>query len=127
LTTRRPSRGQALIEFALVLPILLMLIVGGAGVGLLILNRMILQQAANELAIEASATDCSAAMNRTDEVLGYQPDSAACDEQGQLFTVTLSHSWPALIPLLPETVAVQGRALKRADPPAPSPSAVATP
>jgi hypothetical protein len=106
-------RGQALVEFALVLPILLMLIVGGAGVGLLLIHRMEIQHAAQEVAVEAGQTNCTVALLQVDEVLGYQPDATSCDIAGQFATVRVTQGFPSLVPFLPETISIEARAIVR--------------
>ncbi len=113
MTTRHLSlRGQALAEFALVLPLLLFIVVGGLGLGLTMLHRLQLQHAAQEVASEAATTDCSAALERVDDLLGYQTATATCDVAGQLVTVVLAHSYPALMPGLPESIRVTAKALQ---------------
>ncbi len=102
-----------MVEFALVLPLLLFLIVGGAGVGILLIHRSELTHAAQELATAAAATDCPSAMVQTDAVLGYQPDQADCSVTAEIVTVDLSHGFPALVPFLPDTVHVEARAIVR--------------
>ena len=111
-------RGQALVEFAIILPILLMLMLGGAGVGLLILNRMTLQHAAQEAAIAgADQGGCSGALGAVPQVLGYEPDSKACEERGQLVEVTLTQSVARIAPIaLPAEVTVVARAIVRPEP-----------
>ena len=118
-------RGQALVEFAIITPILLMLILGGAGVGLLLLNRMELQHAAQEAATSgAIAGGCSGALGVVPRILGSEPDDKACEEVGQIVEVTLSRRSATIVPLvpLPEFVTVTARALVRPEPSA-SPSA----
>jgi hypothetical protein len=112
-TPSKTPSGQALVEFALILPILLFIVVGGIGLGITVVHRIQLQHAAGEVATEAASTDCSAALNRVDELLGYHPDAATCTLQAQLVTVDLTHSYPALIPGLPESIHVTSRALTR--------------
>jgi hypothetical protein len=106
-------RGQALIEFALVLPLLLAIVVGGMAVGILLIHRSEMLHAAQELATDAAATTCEAAMNKADSLLGYQPESADCDLTGHVVTVSLAHGFPALVPFLPDTVTVTARAIHR--------------
>lgn len=104
-------KGQALAEFAVVLPLLLFVVVGGLGLGLTMVHRMELQHAAQEVATEAARTSCSAALNRVDDLLGYQTQTATCDAVGRVVTVVLAHPFPALMPGLPDSVEVSARAL----------------
>lgn len=106
-------RGQALIEFALILPLLLFVIVGGLGLGLTVIHRMQLQHAAQELSVAAASTDCAAAMTKTRDLLGYTLQTMTCSVAGQEVTVHLAQSWPALVPGLPETISVSAVALLR--------------
>ncbi len=106
-------RGQALAEFALVLPLLLALIVGGAGVGILLIHRLELTHAAQEVATEAAIQNCDEALAKVNALLGYQPDTATCDTRGQLVVVDLAHTFPAIVPFLPDTIHVTARAILR--------------
>lgn len=106
-------RGQALIEFALVLPLFLFIVVGGLGLGITLVHRMQLQHAAQEVAVEAATVNCTEALTRADDLLGYQPQTATCNVSGQMVTVNLAHSFPALLPFLPESISVTARAVQR--------------
>jgi hypothetical protein len=111
-----------LVEFALVLPLLLFLVVGVMGLGLVMLNRMQLQHAASETAVEAATSDCAAALGRVHQILGYHPHLEECKRTGQLVTVTLAHTWPTLLPVLPETIIVRASAFVRDPQPTPEAS-----
>ncbi|HXS47577.1 MAG TPA: TadE family protein [Solirubrobacterales bacterium] len=117
-------RGQALLELALVTPLILLIMLGGIGVGLLVLTRIELQHAAQEAAIAgASNGGCASALGIVPQVLGYAPDDKECSEAGQLVEVTLSESVAEIAPMipLPRTITVVGRAVVR-ESPAPEPS-----
>jgi hypothetical protein len=94
-------------------PILLAIIMGGTGIGLLLIHRMQLQHAAQEVAVAAAQTDCNAGAARADVLLGYRPDTLACGVQGQTVTVQMGHSYPAIVPFLPEHIDVEARAVQR--------------
>lgn len=117
-------KGQALVELALVTPLILILILGGAGVGFLLLERMVLTHTAQEVAIWAAQNECAGALGRVPQILGHEPDVKTCDVQGQMVEVFLRDAAPIVVPLvpLPTSVEVSARALIR-DSPAPSPSA----
>jgi Flp pilus assembly protein TadG len=117
----RPS-GQALVEFALVLPLILFISLGGISVGIVILHRLELEHAAQQVANEAAYVGCDSAAARAGQVLGYQPEQATCSTTGQLVTVDLAHSWPALLPFVPETISVEARAFTREPVPLGSPA-----
>ncbi len=113
-------RGQALVEFAIILPLMLVVILGGIGVGLLLLERMQLQHTANVVATFAATSNCAGALGRVPQVLGHEPDAKSCDVRGQLVEVTLRDSFRMIVPLvpLPSTIVVDARALVE---PTPSP------
>ena len=98
-------KAQALVEFAIVLPILLMLVVGCAGLGLLLIGRMQLQAAANEAAVAGAQASCTVALSRVPELLGHTPQEASCDVGGGITAVTLGDPFPVLVPGLPGTSA----------------------
>jgi uncharacterized protein YacL len=106
-------RGQALVEFALILPIMMLILLGSMGLGLTILHREQMQHAANEIAIAAASETCVPAMTKLDKILGYTPDESSCIVTGQIVEVRVSSSWPALLPMLPETIGVSARAVVR--------------
>lgn len=124
-------KGQALVEFALITPILLVLMLGGLSVGLLVLDRIVLTHAAQEAAVwgASHAGDCSGALARVPQVLGRQPDSKVCDRFGQVIEVTLSDDRPVLAPLvpLPTSVTVTARAMVREETPSASPTSTPSP
>ena len=109
----RPPRGQALAEFALVLPILLLVIVGGLHLGLLLVDRMRVVHTAQQTAIEAAKNSCGNAEVVAERIFGGDLDSVTCDRQGQEFTVHVVHSFPALIPWLPDRVEATERAIEQ--------------
>jgi uncharacterized membrane protein len=113
-------RGQALVEFALVLPLLLMLSLGGVTVGLLLLDRYELQHAASEGAIEGASThgpraECRDATAAAIRVLGRRPDEIGCTARGRLVELHLAERLPLLIPFVGDSwrVSVIARALVR--------------
>ena len=109
----RPTRGQALAEFALVLPFLLLIIVGGLHLGLMVVDRMRVIHAAQQTAIRAAATDCSTAEVVAERIFGGTLNLVQCTEQGQEVTVRIVHSFPALVPWLPDSVIATERAIKQ--------------
>jgi predicted metal-binding membrane protein len=112
------SRGQALVELALVTPILLLLIIGSLALGALVLQRIQMQHAANETAVAVAQhpSGCSVAGARVGQLLGFAPSSVACSSGGQMITVSLAHAFPVIAPLVPTYVEVSGRAIIRSEP-----------
>lgn len=116
-------KGQALVEFAIVTPVMLLIILGGVSVGLLLLNRTELQHAAQEAAVSgAMEGGCAGALGVVPQILGYEPDEKSCDETGQIVEVTLTNEVSRISPLpLPDSITVSARAMLR-ESPAPEPS-----
>jgi hypothetical protein len=106
-------KGQAMVEFALILPILMVILLGIIGSGLTILHREQMQHAANEIAIAAATETCPPAMAKLSQILGYTPDESSCDVTGQIVEVRVVNGWSALLPMLPETISVSARAVLR--------------
>lgn len=97
-------RGQALIEFALVAPLLLFLILGGLQLGFLFIGRMQLEHAATEAAIAGASEPsqrhrCDVAKATVPLVLGHKPDSVTCKATGKLVTVGASEHVALVSPL----------------------------
>lgn len=110
-------RGQALVEFALVTPLFLFIFLGAVAVGMLMLNRLQLQHAANETAVAVAQhpSGCSVASARSAQILGGAPDTVACSSTGQIVTVTLTHEFAAIAPVVPSRVVTTARAIIRHD------------
>lgn len=102
---------------AIATPLLLLIIVGGLGLGLLLLHRIELQHAADE-AVTAVAIDgdCDGVNGTLQQLLHYQPQEIDCETTGPLAELRLAHTWPALLPGLPERIVVAGRAIMRTTP-----------
>lgn len=114
-------KGQALVEFALVTPLLLLILLGGVGVGLLVVNRIELLHAAQEAAISgAQQNGCTGALGRVPQILGYEPDKKSCEVQGQVVEVTLTQSTDRLTPIPMPDITVIGRAVLREPEPSPT-------
>lgn len=98
-------RGQALVEFALILPILLLLVLGGLGVGLVEIQRYQLTHAAAEGAIAGAndhdpSTRCASALGAAVAVLGHEPTDKSCTTDS-LVSVRLVMDVPVVVPFLP--------------------------
>jgi hypothetical protein len=105
-------RGQALVEFALILPLLVMLSLGGVTVGLLLLDRYELQHAATEGAIAGAdsrgfsnsnpsrAERCRDAVSTATRILGRRPMEASCTARGRMVELHLAENLPLLIPFV---------------------------
>ncbi|HLA65193.1 MAG TPA: TadE family protein [Candidatus Saccharimonadales bacterium] len=110
------SWGQALVEFALILPIFLMLMLGGLQVGLALMVRYELVHAAIDGA-DAGARDidpltrCDTALAVLASDYGRVPDNDSCTA-GSSIEVTAAVDLPLLVPLGPGVwrIAVDERA-----------------
>jgi Flp pilus assembly protein TadG len=111
-------RGQALIEAALVLPILLFILLGGISIGLIVLDKYELQHAATEGAIVGASSPserCANAKEAAIRVLGRRPSSIGCVARSRIIELTLAENLPIFIPVLenPFPIRVTGRAAIR--------------
>lgn len=103
------SRGQALVETALVLPILLVLILGTFQVGLLLGLRDNLAHAAREAAIAGCPAD-----ELVTQLLGFTPESVECSVTEGITAVIVSDSAARVSPFFGGlAVTVTGRAVER--------------
>ena len=106
----RSSRGQALVEFAFVLPILLLLLVGLLDFGRAIFAYNSVSNAArsatrvaivdqNPTAIQAAASGEAVGLDPLVVNVQYE---AACTtpEQGCIVTVEVAHDWQAATPII---------------------------
>lgn len=97
-------RGQALVEFALVLPLLLLLVIGAIWFSLLMLQTSRMDHAAREGAVAGATAEegidrCDRAIEASTAVLEAPGVSRECVIDGELVTVTLSGSLPVPPPL----------------------------
>lgn len=102
----RVARGQVLVEFALILPIQLMLFIGAFTVYDAASTRDDLKRAASEGAIAGASEPgpprrCTHALDVADQVLGYHPTRKSCRREDDLIAVTLTEDLPIRIPFLP--------------------------
>jgi uncharacterized iron-regulated membrane protein len=107
-----------MIEFALVLPIMLVLILGVFQVGLLLLVRTELTHAAQQGALAGAADPavpqrCDTAIATAEVIYGRAPDDAQCAQPGNVVELRLLDAVPVVSPFGPWTVDVTGRAVTR--------------
>jgi Flp pilus assembly protein TadG len=113
---RRSEDGQAIVEMALVTPILLLLIVGVFQVGLALLTSLQLTHAAQQGAT-AGANDpavpqrCDTATTTAETVYGGALDDAQCVQPGNVVTLTITDTVPMVSPFGPWTMNVTARAV----------------
>ena len=107
-------KGQALIEFAFILPILLFLVLGGMQLALLGIEREELGHAAREAAIVGCPAE-----DTVQRILGRLPETVTCETVDDVTSVTLADPVARVAPFFGNlTVTVTGRAVPR---PSPSP------
>jgi hypothetical protein len=118
------ERGSAVVEFALVLPILLLLILAAAQVGVLARDRLLLAQASRAGAREAAITDSESAIvdAATLAAPGLDPGRlrltvARTGPRGSPVTVSLAYEVPVVGVLsgwlLPSSVTLDAAATAR--------------
>lgn len=120
---RRPERGSAALEFALVLPLVLVAVLALVQVGLLGRDALLVAHAAREGAREAAVTtDDGAVRNAVLERGGLTPTRTTVDVEragsaGGAVTVRITYRTPVLVPfvewLLPDDVTVRSAATMR--------------
>ena len=107
---------MVMIEFALVTPILLLMILGLFQMGLGLLVNMQLVHAANQGAV-AGANEpavpqrCATAIATAETVYGGELDDAQCVQPGNLVTLTLTDTVRAVSPFGPWVVNATARAV----------------
>lgn len=105
-----------MVEFALILPIMLGLIMATLWLALFLGYRTQLQHVAQETVIAVAYEDCNAATSAAADVLGHAPDELVCKITGDVAHVTVSESWPQMMPFLPSVLAAEARAIVRPTP-----------
>ena len=118
------ERGSAALEFALVLPLLLLLALALVQVGLLVRDQLVLVEAARAGAREAAVTDeeeeIHAAIDRAAATLTEEEIGSSVDRSGQRgdpVTVSLTYAAPVRVPfvgwLFPDQITLLARATMR--------------
>jgi Flp pilus assembly protein TadG len=107
----RNERGQALVEFVIVLPLLLAVVFVLASLGQGYMRQVDMTDAAQNAARAASVyrfsgqpTPCDAAYAQATND-GYAPPDSTCAVDGDQVTVTIDHDLPISIPFLPSAPA----------------------
>jgi Flp pilus assembly protein TadG len=108
--------GQAVVEFALILPLLLLLILGMFQIGLALTLSSRLTHAAQQAAVAGAAETavparCDTALAVVPVVYGSDPDEARCTEPGGVLEVQLTDAAPRIGPWPVWNLHVIGRAV----------------
>ena len=119
----RSDRGSASVEFALVLPLLLMLVLAAVQVGLFVRDDLILVGSARAGARQAAVSDDDASVRDavTRGAPGLDPSlidvSISRSERGGPATVSVTYTAPQAVPfvgwLFPRTVTLRASAVMR--------------
>jgi hypothetical protein len=108
-----------LVEFALILPLMLLLILGVFQIGLGLLTTQRLQHAAQQA---STAGNCAKALEVVEVLYGSIPDSAQCAEPGSVVVeVVLTDAAPLIGPWGEWRINASGRTLLPTPSPVPSP------
>lgn len=96
-------RGQVLVEFALILPLLLLVLLQGLQLGLIEVRTLELQFATSEAAIAGAsepspARRCDTAQTVFDEAFSRPADPVKCTAIGEDFTVQASYGVAVISP-----------------------------
>jgi hypothetical protein len=122
-------RGQALVEAAVVMPLLLFVVMAGVALAIILFDRQSVAHAAQEGAImgaQSSGDRCADALDAYRAVLGRSVASESCSDDNTLVELDLTDQVPLPVPFLDRgtwPVRVIERGAIRATPaPSPSPS-----
>lgn len=116
------TRAQVLVEFALILPLQLFIILGGLQLGLALTTEIRLTHAAQAAATNgAAASDrrCERAIEAVVQIYGSRPDEVECTEPDALVEIRVADTPVAVNPFGAWKVSAIGRAI--GETPSPSP------
>lgn len=102
-------RAQALVEVALVTPLLLLLFLGALGLGIMLIDRVELQHAAQEGAVMGATSTgepCTDALAAAAAVLGRPAASQGCSVTDTTVTVSLHDELTLPVPIFGPSVSV---------------------
>jgi hypothetical protein len=109
----RKPRGQALVEFAIVTPLLLVMLLGTLTVGLWMVWLGQLSHAAIEGAKAGAANpgnSCGMAVTVARQVYPWSLETAVCEVRGQFVELELTDLLPITSPMWPDGVTVRSSA-----------------
>ena len=98
----RHDRGQAVVEFAIALPLVVVLVLGVVQVAVIVRDQLAIELAAREGARAAavSATPAASAAAEADAATGLEPIETATVVGTHTVTVTVRHTTRSRVPLL---------------------------
>lgn len=102
MNRERRDRGQAAVEFAIALPLVVVLVLGVVQVAAIVRDQLAIELAAREGARAAavSASPASAAGAAADAATGLEPIRTVTSIGASTVTVTVTHTTRARVPLL---------------------------
>ena len=102
MNARHRDRGQAAVEFAIALPLVVVLVLGVVQVAVVVRNQLAVELAAREGARAAavSASPASAASAAADAATGLEPIETATTVGADTVTVTVRHTTRTRVPVL---------------------------
>lgn len=102
MTTAHRDRGQAVVEFAIALPLVVVLVLGVVQVAAIVGDQLAIELAAREGARAAavSASPASAASAAADAATGLRPIDTSTAVGASTVTVTVRHTSRTDVPLL---------------------------
>lgn len=102
MTTRRRDQGQAVVEFAIVLPVVVLLVLGVVQVAMIVGDQLAIEHAARDGARAAAvaASPAAAARSAATAATGLTPIHTTTTVRASTVTVEVTHTSRTGVPLL---------------------------